>query len=764
MDSLTLCQDLLLEVIVIDNASQDHSSEIAESYPFVQLVRNQENRGFPAACNQGIEQAQGEVLLFLNSDTIVPRVSLIRLLETLTQSGSIGAAGPYSNYSGHLQQITPTYTSLNTLNLFAEDFARREADDVETDMLVGFCLAVKCSVLQEVGAFDERFGTGMFEDNDLCYRIRRAGYRLMIAARSFVHHHGSRTFELTQQDPRPLLERNHALYVKKWQEDLESGFASHLSGLSPERIVFNPAKHPAIRRKQMQELARQANISLCMIVRNEERVLVDALNSAKPFFTEMIVVDTGSEDRTKEIVCEIGATLYEFPWTDSFAEARNESLRHAAGKWIFWMDADDVLPWASGEMIVQAAINAPPHVIGFVIPVQFVEQGQWGTRVDHVKLFRNFPGVQFEGRIHEQVLPSLNAKGGRIERLDAIVLHVNYDNSVEGQERKRERDFKLLELDLAERPDQPFVLFNLGMTYHYTGQHEQAVDWLRRCLLLSSPNESFLRKAYVMLAVSLRELGQLDECLHTFEQGFALFPDDPELNFQRGCTLEALQRYTEAKFCFRQVISADTSGYYSSVDIGLMGFKSYYHLGVICHAEGSYLEAREWWLKSIADAPQFPAGHLSLFEAALQVGDFATARQMLEHLRRLEGVSEEWIRWGMEYAYQVGGTSNVETFLYGLVQENTRSIAARLMLARYLLQSERWQEAYPHLLDLTALGVAEAAFHLGVYAIRLGDFRQALQWMERASELNPEHEGTLEQIAHLKFALESESREQGVRS
>lgn len=749
---------------MIDNASQDNSAEAARGYPFVKLTQNQTNLGFPAACNQGIEQAQGDVLLILNSDTVVPRAGLIRLLKALTQSGSIGAAGPYSNYAGHLQQITPTYTSLNTLNLFAEDFARREADDIETDMLVGFCLAVKRSVLQEVGAFDERFGTGMFEDNDLCYRIRRAGYRLIIAARSFVHHHGSRTFERTQQDPRPLLERNHALYVRKWQEDLESGFASHLSGLSPERIVFDPAKHPALRRKRMRELAQQANISLCMIVRNEERSIADALSSAQPFFREMIVVDTGSEDRTKEIVREMGALLYEFTWSDSFAEARNESLRHATGKWIFWMDADDVLPWASGEMIVQAVLNAPPNVIGYVIPVQFMEQGQWGTRVDHVKLFRNFPGVQFEGRIHEQVLPSLNAKGGRIERLNSVVLHANYDNSEEGQKRKRERDFKLLELDLVERPDHPFVLFNLGMTHHYTGQHEQAVDWLRRCLLLSSPNESFLRKAYVMLAVSFRELGRLDECLQTFEQGLTLFPDDPELNFQRGCTLEAMQHYAEAKRCFLQTINADTSGYYSSVDIGIMGFKSYFHLGVVCHAEGNYPEAKEWWLKSIADAPQFPACSLSLLEAALSVGDFATARQRLQHLRSLFGVSEEWVRWGMEYAYQVGGSSNVEVFLCGLVQEDSRSTAARLMLVRYLLQGERWQEAYPHLLDLNALGVAEAAFHLGVYAIRLGDFRRALGWMERALSLNPAHEGTLEQIAHLKYALESDSLQPEVRS
>ena len=99
-----------------------------------------------------------------------------------------------------------------------------------------------------------------------------------------------------------------------------------------------------------------------MIVRDEERVIGDCLRSAQPFFREMIVVDTGSADRTKEIAKEMGARVFDFPWTDSFSEARNESLRHAKGRWIFWMDADDTLPMASGEALLHAALTAPAGI------------------------------------------------------------------------------------------------------------------------------------------------------------------------------------------------------------------------------------------------------------------------------------------------------------------------------------------------------------------------------------------------------------------
>src|SRR5579884_2195452 len=82
-------------------------------------------------------------------------------------------------------------------------------------------------------------------------------------------------------------------------------------------------------------------VSLCMIVRNEESNLPSCLELIREIVDEIIVVDTGSTDKTKEVAANLGAKVFDFPWKDSFASARNESLRHATGEWIFWMDADD---------------------------------------------------------------------------------------------------------------------------------------------------------------------------------------------------------------------------------------------------------------------------------------------------------------------------------------------------------------------------------------------------------------------------------------
>ena len=784
-DDLFLCLEslaplhaerLLREVVVVDNASPDRAWEVAEAAgyaPFVRVLRNEENRGFARACNQGADAVAGNFLLFLNSDTVLPRAGLLRLVEGLARSGSIGAAGPCTNRAGHGQQVEPTYTSLDTLPLFADDFARREREDTDTDMLVGFCLLVRRSVWDEVRdkqtgqGFDERFGLGTWEDNDLCYRIRRAGYRLVRAAQSFVHHAGSKTLARIEPDIRGFLARNERLFRHKWQADLESGYASTLSGLSADRLVFDPARHPDVRLKQMRAKARQADISLVMIVKNEQRVLGEALASAAPFFREMVVVDTGSTDNTVALAQAAGAQVFSFPWTNSFSEARNHSLAQASGAWCFWMDADDTLTWESGEAIVHAALTAPPQVVGFIVPVQFVEDNQegnkvaGGTRMDHVKLFRRLPGLAFEGRIHEQILPSLRRVAGPqsdLARCGAVVLHSGYDTSPEGQARKRERNATLLALDLAERPDHPFVLFNLGMTDHYGGRHPEAVDWLRQSIAAARAGESHVRKAYALLAVSLRETGDTDAALQAVEEGLAAVGgDDPELHFHAGFLLTAQGRYAEAQAHYAQVLAcaAGMAGHFSSVDMGILGYKTFHNLGQVCYLQNDYAGAKGWWEKAITAAPQFLPSAFDLFHAAVEREDAAVAQAMIETVAREIGVDQERIvEMQVQFAEGRGQVkAQGDALLHQMLRAHPDRPHPRLLLARRLLAAGREADAAPHLHHLSEQGIAEGAFFLGVSAVRRDDFAQALSHMERALALNPGHPPTVEQVANLRRVL-----------
>lgn len=758
LTSLSACTDLLHEVLIIDDATPaSEAGEVEEailSYPSARLLRNPSNLGFAGTCNRGAGASTGEVLLFLNSDTQVPRAGLVALVTSLQSSGSIGASGPMTNNAGYYQGIAPTYTDIHRMDLFAADLANSEREDRDVDMLVGFCLAVRRSVLDEVGVFDERFGKGFFEDTDLCYRIARAGYRLRLSSKAFVHHFGSQSITRAVSDPHALLKRNQQIYEQKWAHEISSGFASRLPGLSLNEgvIAFDPDRAPERLDRELAERVQQAEISLCMIVRDEERVLGDCLASARPYFTQIVVVDTGSKDRTMDIARSHGAEVYQMVWPDSFSVARNKSLKFARGKWIFWLDADDTLPRATGEAIVQAALSTQSQLAGLVVPVQFVEEGQAvGTRVDHVKLFRNLPGIRFEFHIHEQILASLRPHG-EIARIDAIVLHSGYDTSPEGQRKKRLRDWKLLRLDLAENPNHPFVLFNFGMTHHFCENHRKAVQWLRRSIRNSHETESHVRKAYALLGTSLLRLGRSEEALKSYAEGILRVGGDPELEFLRARLLGDLGRLEEARDAY-EAMSTSINGFFSSVDVGILSFKRKHNIAGVRLALGDYAGARQAYLEAIAANPAFSASAEALFDAAFNNGDNQTCREALDALFRACGPSENWVVRGERLEIATGGQEAAERFLLSACNAHPQAPGPALCLARRWCRTAREVQAEPILRGLYEAGYAEAAFYLGVLEIRLGNLERALDWLDKAYALNPDHDETIVQRTRLRQLL-----------
>jgi glycosyltransferase involved in cell wall biosynthesis len=358
----------------------------------------------------------------------------------------------------------------------------------------------------------------------------------------------------------------------------------------------------------------ETTISLCMIVRNEERVLGDCLASAKPWFDEIIVVDTGSTDRTVAIAQEHGARVFHFPWCDDFSAARNESLRHATGEWLFWMDADDTLPPESGRQLRDLAFLAETKMTGFIVQVQIPPpEGETGfTIVDHVKLFRNLPELRFIGRIHEQILEPIHRIGGSVERSNAYVVHSGYDYSPAGQVHKRQRDLAILEKDLADRPDHPFVLFNIGMTAYHMKDFPKAEAALQRCLAVSKPRESTIRKVYAMLAGCRLEQDDPQGARRWVSEGLSLFPRDPELLFRAGIIYRDTKELDEAERCFLTLLTARETGHIDSLDVTMTGYKAHHNLAVVYQDKGDLVKAENHFRQAIALEPSFKTSWFGL--------------------------------------------------------------------------------------------------------------------------------------------------------
>jgi len=204
-------------------------------------------------------------------------------------------------------------------------------------------------------------------------------------------------------------------------------------------------------------------LSVCLIVKNEEKFLAQCLKSVRGLSAQIIVVDTGSTDRTVDIAREFGAEIYSFAWCDDFAAARNAALEHATGDWVLMLDADEELPSAQHAALL--ADLKKSSTLAHRLPL--VNAGQNDGRSFVPRLFRNAPGVYYSGRIHEQVFPSLlpHCKNWGLKTAlgTAEILHHGYTRELVCDRNKIERNLKLLRLAVEENPADVNLAMNLGL-------------------------------------------------------------------------------------------------------------------------------------------------------------------------------------------------------------------------------------------------------------------------------------------------------------
>jgi tetratricopeptide (TPR) repeat protein/glycosyltransferase involved in cell wall biosynthesis len=365
----------------------------------------------------------------------------------------------------------------------------------------------------------------------------------------------------------------------------------------------------------------QPRISLCLIAKNEEANLPACLQSARDLVDEIIVVDTGSTDRTKEVAAEFGARVFDFTWCDSFAAARNESLRHATGAWIFWLDGDERLDDANRAKFraLRAGLNG--ECAAFVMKQRSAPHAAGGspTEVDQVRLFRNHHAIRWSYRVHEQILPAVRQAGHAVRFTDIAIEHTGYQDPAL-QRQKTERNLRLLYQEYAEQPDDPFTLFNLGWALHELGQLDKSVPLLRRSLERCGPGDSIVRKLYVLLTHAHRRLGQSREALAICRAGRARCPDDTELMFVEGVLLLETGDPAGAVACLRQLLTIKPGAHFASLDVGLRGGKARHHLALAYQALGQTAEAEAEWQRALAEQPDFVPAWLGLGELYLAQG------------------------------------------------------------------------------------------------------------------------------------------------
>ena len=290
-------------------------------------------------------------------------------------------------------------------------------------------------------------------------------------------------------------------------------------------------------------------ISVCYIVKNEEKNLPLSLETVQSFADELIVVDTGSTDHTKQIAAAAGAFIFDFTWRDDFAAARNFALDHATGDWIVFPDADEgfLYPERVRRKITEIDAHIPPADAAMVTLVNLdPEAGQSKGNLRVVRLFRRIPEIRYQGRIHENITHF----GGTLRLYqddDALSMyHTGYADSV--GTKKAERNLQILQQEIAKHGEQPWQYMYLADCYLGIKDYKRAMK--NAILALDSPIQPVASRVGIF-HVAIESMRQLDwpleEQLALANMAMAEYPDQPEFYGERGMILCAMDRLKEAR-------------------------------------------------------------------------------------------------------------------------------------------------------------------------------------------------------------------------
>ena len=215
---------------------------------------------------------------------------------------------------------------------------------------------------------------------------------------------------------------------------------------------------------------------------------------------------------------------------------------------------------------------------------------------------------------------------------DIYVVHSGSDHSPAGQRRSSSATCDLAQ-ELAERPEHPFILFNLGMTYCHVGRYAEAVDYLERGIARSGAGEPHLRKEFALLMFAWLRLGRHDLAMDACRRGRALFPRDPELRFREAVALQDLGRHDEARRAYHDVLNhPGEERHFSSVDRALTGYKTRQNLAVLSLDIGDLAEAAQHWREVVRAVPYYRQGWRGVGETMLRAGRFDELDSLAENL------------------------------------------------------------------------------------------------------------------------------------
>ncbi len=451
---------------------------------------------------------------------------------------------------------------------------------------------------------------------------------------------------------------------------------------------------------------KRTTVSACIMVKNEEEMLSGCLDSLRDWVDEIVVVDTGSTDKTVEIAHSYGAKIYHHPWENSFSEARNHTLEHAACDWILVIDADERMFAEDIPQVVQMLNQDRFPVIAVNVFNYYPDIEDTVTFLPSKRLFRRSLGLRYSGIVHNQLqvpeeTPTLKT-GIRIK-------HFGYGLSKERMYAKLARTKALLEEQLKAQPDDAFALFNYAQLHRASPdgfKEENAAVVLKaagRAIEITSPDNPDNRHIYYMC---LDQLAWTNFYLKDYEKAekyclkaLEAKPGYLDALLLLGYVYYSTNELAKSRQYFEKYLTAqaayDPANETENIILLNLGGRAdaLFNLGVLAEMQQDWRASKEYFLETLRAKPTYHSAHFALARACLRENDALSAEQhFLEQLKTGRLLHDTLLSLA-QLAVQQQQLAKAEGYCLKAIAEAPNSVPALLEYAQLCKKLGRFGQA-----------------------------------------------------------------------
>lgn len=338
-------------------------------------------------------------------------------------------------------------------------------------------------------------------------------------------------------------------------------------------------------------------VSVCIIAKNEESHIEECCKRLQPYGFEIVLVDTGSKDRTVELARRYTDRIFSFEWCDDFSAAKNYALSKASHDWILSLDCDEYIETIDTKALQKCMERYPASAGRILIRNRFTENGQTAFEQVRVSRFVNRRYFHFEGAVHEQLAPRAGEKVSDTEAAQPLkyvypapvtVLHVGYDGSEEEMLEKSRRNITLLEKELLKQGADPYLCFQLGQSYRRLHDYEKAAQYFDSGLAMDvDPALDYVQTMVESYGYTLLDLKRNQDALNLLGV-YEEFSGRADFVFLIGLIYMNNGLFDQAVAEFQKATTMEEF----AVE-GVNSYKADYNIGVIYECAGFPEEARK---------------------------------------------------------------------------------------------------------------------------------------------------------------------------